>query len=161
MSQPLDNSHVAMLLCSTALAMLDSAVAARVDYLGGWDKALTGQGVLKKRDPGVAQLQKVEERLFFVMHKAVKELEKTTSHLIDRKAPEQIYDLATILIEEIERIINQYKAGATATITYAQGYRQAIADAEQLMFQKRLSRAAALEQLEQNHPQPPQLSAAV
>lgn len=169
--QQLDSPQVCLLFASTTLGLLDSLKKRRVDMLGGWDKAVTGQGVVKKTDPAVEYIREMEERFFAVTSDLEKLCGKMTlavvmrngkkpATLIDNERYDYIHHIAARMIDELQHFVDTAANGYEPGVTYLDGYNDALDEAEHLMFKHNMSRQKAIDTLRSAHQRREELEAA-
>ena len=160
----LDAPQIGLLLASTTLGLLDTLKRKRVDALGGWDKAVVGQGVIKKTDPAVEYIREMEERFFSVAADLEKICGKLSVEVVKRngKMPKTIMSpdssaylhcMAAKVIDELQHFVDTTANGYEPGVTYLDGYNDAVDELDHLMFKRNMSRQAALDAVREAHKQ--------
>ena len=143
--------EVTVLVASTALGLLDSAVKSRAKGLGGWDKVVVQQGLFKKTDPAIKIFQDAETQIFDAMYNAQKKLDraipKSAVGVVGLKPHYEIYSYAGQVSNEVDRCVNAFAEGQEDNVTYTDGYLNALKDIETLMITRKMSRQKALDTL--------------
>jgi hypothetical protein len=169
--QNLDAPQVCLLFASTTLGLLDTLKKRRVDVLGGWDKAVIGQGVIKKTDPAVEYIEDMEERFFAVTNDLEKICGKLSisvmqrngkkpATLIDDNSRNYIHHIAARMIDELQHFVDTAANGYEPGVTYLDGYNDALDEVEHLMFKHNLSRQKAIDTMRSAHQRREELEAA-
>ena len=169
--QNLDAPQICLLFASTTLGLLDSLKKRRVDVLGGWDKAVIGQGVIKKTDPAIEYISEMEERFFAVTAdleklcgkmtiEVVRRNGKNPATLIDNERHDYIHHIAARMIDELQHFVDTAANGYEPGVTYLDGYNDALDEVEHLMFKHNLSRQKAIDTMRNAHQRREQLEAA-
>lgn len=150
----LNNSHVALLLTSLVQGWLSAAIEKRIEHLGGPDKAKIKQGVLCRVDPAVDELERSIDALYAPMPGVLKGVEKSIVKLADSPGGESIYDLAAVVVDETDRMIDGFINGDAAGVGFGGGWRAALDEMERLMLTRKMGREQAIEVLRKRYPLP-------
>lgn len=154
-------ADVALFLSSLTQGWIVSAIENRIKALGGRDKAISKQGLFVRKDPGLSGLEAALDGLYLSFAAVEKELEKDLVKLVSGRRTNAVYDMAAVVVDETDRIIDAYLNGDVVFASPSDGYRTALDDMEELMFKGRLSREAALKQLRAENPYPQDLRESV
>ena len=150
----LNDSHVALLLTSLVQGWLSAAISKRIEHLGGVQKAKIKQGFLCRVDPAVDELGKAIDALYAPMPGVLKGVEKSLTKLADSPGGESIYDLAAVVVDETDRMIDGFINGDVPGVGFGGGWRAALDEMERLMLVRKMGREQAIELLRARYPVP-------
>lgn len=153
----MDAPQVCLVLSSLAIALMGSAKEKRAESLGGWDKAVRKQGMVDLSDEVIKEIRSVEDRFFCVIDDLIKICNKLRVKTLLHKrkvitkygedATNHILAAAGTLTDEIDRYVDALINGVDPGLGYTDGLHESIDMLEHMMFDKGMTRVAAIEEL--------------